>query len=111
MGEEHKETLEAIIAPSFLRGDVCLAIQCSQMPMLSSAERAACMRNVSKVVDCVSNVWTQYDEMSDPSLGAVVVVLEGCEEQTVAAAWSGSADDAMAYPVTPLDEELSAFFK
>ena len=78
MGYEHKETLEAMIAPAFLKGDVLLAVQCTQVAMLpSEAERAACLYNVAKFVDAVSNVWTQYDEMGEANLGAVVVVIEG----------------------------------
>ena len=37
------------------------------------------------------------------------VVLEGYHSPTVTAEWGG--DDRMSYPVTVLDEELSAFFK
>ena len=77
LGAAVKPDLEAIIAPCFLRGDVLLAVQCTQCAMLPEDERAACFRNVAKMLDCVSNVWCQYDEMSEPELGAVVVVLEG----------------------------------
>lgn len=110
MGAEHKASLETIIAPCFLRGDVLLAVQCTQLRMLPQDEREACMRNVAKLIDCVSNVWMQYDELGDPSLGAVVVVLEGCAESVIEAAWGGG-EEGMQYPVTPLDEELSIFFK
>jgi hypothetical protein len=77
LGMEHKATLEAVIAPCFLRGDVLMAVQCTQCSLLPDDERQACMRNVAKFLDCVSNVWCQYDEMSEPELGAVVAVLEG----------------------------------
>ena len=109
LSPEHKASLESIIAPAFLKGDVLLAIQCTQLGMLPSNERAACVSCVAKLVDCISNVWTQYDEMADPELGAVVVVLEGFSEAMLTARWS--ADDTVEYPVAVLDEELSAFFK
>ena len=32
-----------------------------------------------KLVDCISSVWSQYDELESETLGAVVVVLEGFE--------------------------------
>ena len=59
LAAEHKSALESIIAPCFLRGDVLLAVQCTQCAMLPADDRAACMRNVAKLVDAVSNVWTQ----------------------------------------------------
>jgi hypothetical protein len=37
-------------------------------------------------------------------------VLEGFSESSIVASWE-SGDDAMSYPVSPLDEDLSAFFK
>ena len=46
--------------------------------------------------------------MGSADLGAVVLVLEGFSESTITAEWAG---ETMSYPVTPLDEELSAFFK
>jgi len=109
MGYEHKETLEAMIAPAFLKGDVLLAVQCTQVAMLpSEAERAACLDNVAKFVDAVSNVWTQYDEMGEANLGAVVVVIEGYADDTLTADWG---ETPIVYPVTPLDEDFSSFFK
>ena len=45
------------------------------------------------------------------SIGAVVVVLEGFGESELTADWGGGEDNTMTYPVAPLDEELSAFFK
>eukprot|EP00966_Prymnesium_polylepis_P023934 551020-Prymnesium_polylepis.3 len=64
-------------------------------------------------MDAVSTVWTQYDEMEDPELGAVVVVLEGFKGDVLSCQWSPGQDaDASAqYPVTQLDSELSQFFK
>ena len=64
---------------------------------------------MAKLLDCISNVWMQYDEMSEPELGAVVVVLEGFDEDTIVASWEPG--DEMSYPVSTLDEQLSAFFK
>ena len=52
---------------------------------------------------------TQYDEMQSNELGAVVVVLEGYGDRVLAADWG--VDEGLLYPVTALDEELSAFFK
>ena len=77
LGQEHKAQLEAIIAPCFLKGDVLMAVQCTQCAHLPADERRACLRNVAKLLDCVSNVWCQYDEMAEAELGAVVCVLEG----------------------------------
>ena len=110
LGAEHKETLEALIAPAFLRGDVLLAVQCSQFSMLPDAERETCLANAAKFIDAVSNVWTQYDEMNDADLGAVVVVMEGFSGSSLSADW-GTADGPVVYPVAELDEEFSAFFK
>lgn len=109
LSKEHKQTLETIIAPCFLKGDVLLAVQCTQLSLLPPEEQRACLSRVAKVVDCVSNVWTQYDEMAEAELGAVVVVLEGFEDAALLADWGGG--EQMTYPVTPLDEELSVFFK
>jgi len=106
---EHKSTLQNIIAPCFLKGDVLLAIQCTQCAMLPPEERETCLKHVAKMVDAVSNVWMEYDEMAEPELGAVVVVLEGFSGPNLTADWGG--DDTMTYPVSALDEELSAFFK
>ena len=44
------------------------------------------------------------------SLGAVVVILEN-SKQTALAAEYGPDDKGMEYPVTELDEQLSAFFR
>jgi len=111
MGYEYKEALEAMIAPAFLRGDVLLAVQCTQIASLSSPEeREACLRNVGKFIDAVSNVWAQYDAMGDQDLGAVVVVIEGYAESTLTADW-GEGEEPITYPVTELDDEFTAFFK
>jgi len=107
---EHKQSLETIIAPCFLKGDVLLAVQCTQLSLLPADEQAACLGHVAKLIECVSNVWTQYDEMAEAELGAVVVVLEGFSKPELTADW-GAGDDMMTYPVTELDEDLSAFFK
>lgn len=104
-----KEKLETIIAPVFLGGDVLLAVQCTQLALLPEDERKACIARVAKLIDCVSSVWTQYDEMGSDELGAVVVVLEGFGEAALNAEWPDGM--TMSYPVTPLDEELSVFFK
>ena len=105
-----KSNLETIIAPCFLGGDVLLAVQCTQLSLLPEADRSDCIARVAKLVDCVSSVWTSYDEMGSDELGAVVVVLEGFSESMLTAEWGGG-EGAMSYPVTPLDEELSVFFK
>ena len=73
LGSEHKQALETIIAPCFLKGDVLLAIQCTQLELMPDHEQVACLARVAKLVDSISNVWTQYDEMAEPELGAVVV--------------------------------------
>ena len=44
-------------------------------------------------------------------LGAVVVVLEGFEGSEIQASWEGVPSNGMTYPVTVLDDQLSAFFK
>jgi hypothetical protein len=62
-----------------------------------------------KLVDCISSVWSQYDELESENLGAVVVVLEGCGLHVVSADW-GDGEEPMAYPVTPLDESLAPYF-
>ena len=62
-----------------------------------------------KLVDCISSVWSQYDELESETLGAVVVVLEGCGLHVVSADW-GDGEEPMAYPVTPLDESLAPYF-
>ena len=64
LGAEHKAALEAAIAPVFLRGDVLLAVQCSACGQLPPDEAARCYDAVAKLIDCVSNVWVQYDEIS-----------------------------------------------
>lgn len=48
--------------------------------------------------------------MEDDELGAVVIVLEGHEGGALEPDW-GDLEEAVSYPVTALDEELSAFFK
>jgi|NorSeaMetagenome_1021524.scaffolds.fasta_scaffold95422_1 hypothetical protein len=62
-----------------------------------------------KLVDCISSVWSQYDALEHETLGAVVVVLEGCGLHVVSADW-GDGEEPMAYPVTPLDESLAPYF-
>lgn len=109
LAQQHKLELEEAITPSFTKGDVLLAIQCTQLAMLPSDEKLLCMARVAKLVDCVSIAWTQLDERGCEDLGAVVVVLEGFADPSLTADWSGG--DTMTYPVTPLDDELSAFFK
>ena len=108
---ESKPALEAVIAPCFLKGDVLLAIQCTQLVHLSDEERQACLKRVGLLVDAVSNVWTQYDELSEPELGAVVVVLEGFDAPTLVADWGGVEEGLTGYPVSVLDEALSVFFQ
>lgn len=109
LGLEHREDLEALVAPAFLRGDVLIAVQCSRMDELTDEEKAVCERCIAKFVDGSSNVWLQYDEMKDERLGAVVVVLEGFKGNELRADW-GCDCEVLSYPVTLLDESLSTFF-
>ena len=67
LSARYKPDLESMIAPCFLRGDVLLAIQCTQCSSLPEADAKKCMAHVAKMLDCVSNVWMQYDEMSEVS--------------------------------------------
>lgn len=60
---EHKPSLEVAVAPAFLRGDVLISIRldlCEEQP---EAEATAARNAVGKLIDTISNVWTQYDEM------------------------------------------------
>ena len=107
LAAEHKDDLESAIGPAFLRGDVLISVQCAGLGALDDA--AVAWGCVSKLVDAVSNVWTLYDEMEEGALGAVVMVLEGCDMSKLYAAW-GADDAAVEYPVALLDEEFSAFF-
>ena len=77
MSAEHKSSMEAVVAPSFLKGDTLISVRCDQCYTLPPEELRRSINCVAKLVDCVSNVWMQYDEMADPDLGAVVMVLEG----------------------------------
>jgi hypothetical protein len=77
LGLEHRASLEEIIKPALLGGDVLLAVQCSACASMLEDERAACMSNAAKLIDAISNVWTRFDEMGETSLGAVVIVMEG----------------------------------
>ena len=127
------EALQAAIAPTFQRGDVLFTINCVRArkrraircailrtTRLSSQvheyadwaedERARASAAVAKLIDAVSEVWLQYDAMDDPELGAVVVILENSKATALAADY-GPDDKGMEYPVTELDEQLSAFFR
>ena len=73
-------------------------------------ERARASAAVAKLIDAVSEVWLQYDAMDDPELGAVVVILENSKATALAAEY-GPDDKGIEYPVTELDEQLSAFFR
>jgi len=109
LSPESKDSLQAMISPSFLRGDVLIAVQCLQSAMLPPDERKTCIENAAKLIDAISNVWTQYDEMGERDLGAVVVVMEGFDEDELLANWGGG--DIIRYPVSELDEDFSVFFK
>lgn len=107
-GLEHKEALEAMIAPAFLRGDVLLAVQFLQC---AEADKPAAAAIVAKFLDAVSTVWMQYDEMGEGDLGAVVVVIEGFKGDSITADWAGDGASPVPYPVATLDEAFSVFFK
>merc|ERR1711972_195312 len=68
---EHKPVLESAVAPAFLRGDVLISIRCDLCNTLPDDQKRAALNSVGKLIDAVSNVWSQYDEMEDPELGAV----------------------------------------
>ena len=105
------EALQAAIAPTFQRGDVLFAINCvHEYADWAEDERARASAAVAKLIDAVSEVWLQYDAMDDPELGAVVVILENSKATALAAEY-GPDDKGMEYPVTELDEQLSAFFR
>ncbi|KAL1520583.1 hypothetical protein AB1Y20_022159 [Prymnesium parvum] len=106
---EHKLSLESAVAPAFLRGDVLISIRCDVCSTLPDPQKHGALNTVGKLIDAVSNVWTQYDEMEDPELGAVVVVLEGFEGDMLTCEWSPG--DVAPYPVTHLDQELTQFLK
>merc|ERR1712008_200969 len=76
---------------------------CHGLENLSPDDREECVACMAKLVDCISSVWSQYDALEHETLGAVVVVLEGCGLHVVSADW-GDGEEPMAYPVTPLDE-------
>jgi len=109
LANEYRESLEAMIAPAFLKGDVLLAVQFTAAAAMPPEERARCVSCAAKLIDAVSNVWSQYDEMNETELGAVVVVLEGYSEATLHVDWGGG--DEMDYPVTTLDDGFTVFFK
>ena len=109
LSAEHREDLESAIAPAFLGGDVIIVVACQGLEALSDDDRACCVRHLSRFVDCVSSVWSQYDAMGDDSLGAVVVVLEGCGVPAITADWS-DGEEPMMYPVTALAEDLAPHF-
>ena len=106
LAAEHKDSLQAMISPAVLRGDVLIAVQCSQCSLLPKPQRDVCVQNAAKLIDAISNVWTQYDEMGETDLGAVVIVMEGFEQDELLAEWS--TDDRIRYPVTELDDGLCA---
>ena len=105
------EALQAAIAPTFQRGDVLFTINCvHEYADWADDERARASAAVAKLIDAVSEVWLQYDAMDDPELGAVVVILENSKATALAAEY-GPDDKGLEYPVTKLDEQLSAFFR
>ena len=98
--------------------EACMAVRphrtCAPAPAPAPAPEparhlAGMPRAWQKLVDCISSVWSQYDELESETLGAVVVVLEGCGLHVVSADW-GDGEEPMAYPVTPLDESLAPYF-
>ena len=159
LSAEHREDVEGAIAPSFMGGDVVIAVACHGLDNLPPDDREQCVacmavrprphphphphphprphshprpspppvvahqgqarshrlpdmlcvRAWQKLVDCISSVWSQYDALENETLGAVVVVLEGCGLHVVSADW-GDGEEPMAYPVTPLDESLAPYF-
>ena len=105
------EALQAAIAPTFQRGDVLFCVNCvHEYADWAEDERARASAAVAKLIDAVSEVWLQYDAMDDPELGAVVVILENSKATALAAEY-GPDDKGIEYPVTELDEQLSAFFR
>jgi len=104
LGFERKGDIEASFAPHFLVGDVLLTIHCQDAC-------AECMQRVAKVIDCVSNVWNEYNELEEAGIGAVVVVLEGTTIESLTPDWGADSDGApVAYPVTHLPEHLAPYF-
>ena len=81
--------------------------QARARPPPSPPRNDACA--LQKLLDCISSTWSKYDEMEHDTLGAVVVVLEGCDLQAVSADW-GDGGEPVVSAVTRLDESLAPHF-
>jgi hypothetical protein len=108
LSAEHRADLESAIAPAFLGGDVIIVVACQALEVLPADDRECCLSCLAKLLDCVSSVWSEYDEIEDETLGAVVVVLEGAAMPSVTADWADG--EPTPYPVTMLDESLAPYF-
>jgi len=54
-------------------------------------DRESALRSLAKLVDCISETWNAYNDMEEPELGAVVIVLEGLQTGAAAALPSTSS--------------------
>ena len=107
LGAEHKETITTLIAPSFMQGDVLVTVQCAPLHAMPADDREAALRSLAKLVDCISETWNAYNDMEEPELGAVVIVLEGLQTDHLQCDWGAPGIEPVLYPITPLNESLA----
>ena len=68
LSAEHRADLESAIAPAFLGGDVIIVVACQALEVLPADDRECCLSCLAKLLDCVSSVWSEYDEMEDETV-------------------------------------------
>lgn len=116
---DHRRALMAQICAAFsgcaFGGDLLIVLRAEHLVDLEdgSVESDCCYACIGRVVDAIAGAWEEANALGDPTLAAVIVVLEAFPRRRVQAIWGDPDADAEreAHAVVPLEDDLSNFFE
>lgn len=115
---EHKELLMDAMHAAFsgcsFGGDLLVVFRAEHLVDLEdgSVESDCCYTCIGRVVDAIASAWDAANNRGDPTLAAVIVVMEAFPKRKIHPIWGEPADgDRMPHTIVPLEDNLSNFFE
>jgi hypothetical protein len=114
---EYRELLMGAMHASFsgcaFGGDLLIIVRSERLVDLEegSVESDCCHVCIGRVIDAIAQSWEAANELGDPTLAAVIVVMESFPSRKVRPIWGEPADaEQRMHTVVALEDDLSNFF-